>query len=141
MIKTREPGTGTGSTSVTFDGRYVDVRVRGNERRERALTLWKSVADAIRTWLAVRGEAPTPQQFLNAWGKHMTRADFECVSGPQRLRRAGRTGSGAGCLAACTRSLSTPSISGWTSARYRSTCAMSTLVSTTMRARSPRWRG
>ena len=33
------------------------------------LTLWKSVGDAIRTWLAVRGEAPAPELFLNAWGK------------------------------------------------------------------------
>lgn len=64
---------------VKFDGRYVDGRVRGKGRRERALTLWKSVADAIRAWLAVRGEAPTPELFLNAWGKHMTRSGFECV--------------------------------------------------------------
>ncbi len=64
---------------VKFDGRYVDVRVRGKGRRERALTLWKSVADAIRAWLAVRGDVPTPELFLNAWGKHMTRSGFECV--------------------------------------------------------------
>ena len=64
---------------VQFNGRYVDVRVRGKGRRERALTLWKSVGDAIRAWLAVRGEAPAPELFLNAWGKPMTRSGFECV--------------------------------------------------------------
>ena len=52
-----------------FNGRYVDVRVRGKGRRERALTLWKAVGDAIRAWLAVRGEAPAPELFLNAWGR------------------------------------------------------------------------
>ena len=40
---------------VDFSGRYVEVRVRGKGRRERALTLWKSVGDSIRAWLAVRG--------------------------------------------------------------------------------------
>jgi integrase/recombinase XerD len=64
---------------VQFNGRYVDVRVRGKGRRERALTLWKSVGDAIRAWLAVRGEAPTPELFLNAWGTSMTRSGFERV--------------------------------------------------------------
>ena len=62
-----------------FNGRYVDVRVRGKGRRERALTLWKAVGDAIRAWLAVRGEAPAPELFLNAWGKAMTRSGFERV--------------------------------------------------------------
>jgi site-specific recombinase XerD len=64
---------------VQFNGRYVDVRVRGKGRRERALTLWKWVGDAIRAWLAVRGEAHAPELFLNAWGKSMTRSGFERV--------------------------------------------------------------
>jgi site-specific recombinase XerD len=64
---------------VTFSGRYVDVRVRGKGRRERMLTLWKSVGDVIRAWLAVRGEAPTPELFLNAWNRPMTRSGFEYV--------------------------------------------------------------
>jgi site-specific recombinase XerD len=34
---------GVGLDEVQFTGRYVDVRVRGKGRRERALTLWKSV--------------------------------------------------------------------------------------------------
>jgi site-specific recombinase XerD len=64
---------------VEFNGRYLDVCVRGKGRRERTLTLWKSVGDAIRTWLAVRGEAPAPELFLNAWGRPMTRSGFERV--------------------------------------------------------------
>jgi site-specific recombinase XerD len=64
---------------IAFNGRYVDVLVRGKGRRERALKLWKSVGDAIRAWLAVRGEAPAPELFLNAWGNAMTRSGFECV--------------------------------------------------------------
>jgi integrase/recombinase XerD len=64
---------------IAFEGRYVDVLVRGKGRRERALKLWKSVGDAIRGWLAVRGTAPAPELFLNAWGKAMTRSGFECI--------------------------------------------------------------
>ena len=64
---------------VEFNGRYVDIRVRGKGRRERKLTLWKSVGDTIRAWLAVRGEARAPELFLNAWGDAMTRSGFERV--------------------------------------------------------------
>jgi site-specific recombinase XerD len=64
---------------VTFTARYVDLHVRGKGRKERILTLWKSVADSLRAWLAVRGGAPVPELFLNARGKQMTRAGFEYV--------------------------------------------------------------
>src|SRR5262249_22088037 len=64
---------------VQFNGRYVDVRVRGKGRRERALTLWKSVGDAVRSWLAVRGRATAPELFLNAWGRAITRSGFQRV--------------------------------------------------------------
>ena len=64
---------------VEFNGRYVGIRVRGKGRRERVLALWKSVGDALRAWLAVRGDAPTPELFLNAWGNSMTRSGFERV--------------------------------------------------------------
>lgn len=64
---------------VAFNGRYVDVRVRGKGRRERALTLWKSVGDTLRAWLAVRGAASAPELFLNAWGTAMTRSGFARV--------------------------------------------------------------
>ena len=61
---------------VAFSSRYVDLRVRGKGRRERVLTLWKVVADSVRAWLAVRGEAQVPELFLNARGCEMTRAGF-----------------------------------------------------------------
>ena len=64
---------------VEFNGPYVNILVRGKGRRERALILWKSVAGAVRAWLAVRGHAITPELFLNAWGKHMTRSGFARV--------------------------------------------------------------
>ncbi len=62
---------------VTFQSRYVDLQVRGKGRKHRILTLWKAVAESVRAWLAVRGDAPVPELFLNARGKEMTRAGFE----------------------------------------------------------------
>jgi len=62
---------------VSFQSRYVDVHVRGKGRKDRILTLWRAVADSVRAWLAVRGEARVPELFLNARGKQMTRAGFE----------------------------------------------------------------
>lgn len=64
---------------VDFNGRYLEVRIRGKGRRERTLILWKSVASAIRAWLAVRGNAAAPELFLNAWRHPMTRSGFEHV--------------------------------------------------------------
>ena len=49
---------------VRFDGRYVEIRVRGKGRKERALLLWKEVGDALRAWLAIRGPAAVPELFL-----------------------------------------------------------------------------
>lgn len=66
---------------VTFHARYVDVHVRGKGRKERLLSLWKAVADSMRAWLAVRGEAPVPEFFLNARGRQMTRAGFAGLLG------------------------------------------------------------
>lgn len=64
---------------LVFSGHYVDVRVHGKGRRERVLTLWKSVAHALRAWLAVRGSALAPEVFLNARNQAMTRSGFEVV--------------------------------------------------------------
>ena len=50
---------------LTFDGRYVDVHVRGKGRKHRALSLWQEVAEALRAWLALRDEVPVPELFLN----------------------------------------------------------------------------
>jgi integrase/recombinase XerD len=81
---------GTRLDEVDFTGRYVDVRVRGKGRRERVLTLWKSVGDALRAWLAVRGQAPAPELFLNAWAKPMTRSGFERILARHVAIAAGR---------------------------------------------------
>lgn len=66
-------------SEVAFNGRYMELRVRGKGRRQRVLVLWKEVADAVRAWLAVRGEAQAPELFLNAQGQPMTRSGFEHV--------------------------------------------------------------
>jgi len=58
---------------LTFDGRYVDVHVRGKGRKHRALTLWQEIAEALRAWLALRGAAAAPELFLNWRGEPMTR--------------------------------------------------------------------
>lgn len=62
---------------VTFASRYVNLHVRGKGRKDRILTLWKAVADSVRAWLAVRGQARVPELFLSARGTEMTRAGFE----------------------------------------------------------------
>jgi integrase/recombinase XerD len=62
---------------VAFESRYLNLHVRGKGRKNRLLTLWKAVAESVRAWLAVRGEAIVPELFLNARGKEMTRAGFE----------------------------------------------------------------
>jgi site-specific recombinase XerD len=64
---------------VSFDGRYVDLRVRGKGRKERSLRLWASVASSIRAWLAVRQDAAVPELFLNAWSQPITRSGFAGV--------------------------------------------------------------
>lgn len=55
------------------------VWVRGKGRKERVLPLWKQAADDLRAWLAVRGEPPTPELFVNARGRSMGRSGFEYV--------------------------------------------------------------
>jgi integrase/recombinase XerD len=62
-----------------FEGTYVHVHVRGKGRKDRALTLWKEVGVSLRMWLAVRGDAATPELFLNAHGSAMTRSGFTRV--------------------------------------------------------------
>jgi site-specific recombinase XerD len=62
---------------VSFASRYVDLHVHGKGRKDRILTLWKAVADSVRAWLAVRGQARVPELFLSARGTEMTRAGFE----------------------------------------------------------------
>ena len=69
------------------------VLVRGKGRRERVLPLWKETASAMRAWLAVRGNPPVPEVFVNSrdgelsrWGvahilrKHVTASRKLCPS-------------------------------------------------------------
>jgi integrase/recombinase XerD len=62
---------------VSFESRYLNLHVCGKGRKNRLLTLWKAVAESVRAWLAVRGEAMVPELFLNARGNALTRAGFE----------------------------------------------------------------
>src|SRR6266849_2691404 len=55
------------------------VRIHGKGRRERLLPLWKQTAVNLRAWLAVRGQPPVPELFVNARDPTMTRAGFEYV--------------------------------------------------------------
>lgn len=59
------------------------IFVRGKGRRERALPLWKETATVLRAWLAVRGDVPVPELFVNVKGQHMSRWGFAYI-----LRRA-----------------------------------------------------
>ena len=49
------------------------VLVHGKGRKERVLPLWKETAAALRAWLAVRGEPPVPEVFVNARGRQLSR--------------------------------------------------------------------
>lgn len=64
---------------VTFESQYVNLHICGKGRKNRLLTLWRPVADSIRAWLAVRGNALVPELFLNARAQAMTRAGFEYI--------------------------------------------------------------
>jgi integrase/recombinase XerD len=55
------------------------IMVRGKGRRERQLPLCKETARTLRAWLAVRGEALTPELFLHARGLSLTRSGFEYI--------------------------------------------------------------
>jgi len=59
---------------ITFRDRYVDVSVLGKGRKQRVPPLWKEVANSLRAWLAVRGEARVPEVFLNARGRSLSRS-------------------------------------------------------------------
>src|SRR5215831_12841406 len=55
------------------------VRVLGKGRKERTLPLWKDTAVDLRNWLAVRGDTPAGELFVNARGLPMTRSGFEYI--------------------------------------------------------------
>lgn len=58
---------------------YASVLIHGKGRRERRLPLWKTTTTAIRAWLTVRGNAGTPEIFVNARGSAFTRSGIEYV--------------------------------------------------------------
>lgn len=101
---------------IRFDGRYVELRVLGKGRKERALLLWKQVGDAIRAWLAIRGHAACSELFLSANAQPMTRSGFEYV-----LRKH------VGAAAVSCPSLASRRVSPHT---LRHTCALNTLRAT-----------
>lgn len=55
------------------------VLIHGKGRKERCLPLWRETSSAVRAWLSVRGEARSPELFLNARREAMTRAGFEYI--------------------------------------------------------------
>jgi site-specific recombinase XerD len=55
------------------------ILIRGKGRRERVLPLWKETATVLRAWLAVRGDVPVPELFVNAKGQQMTRWGFAYI--------------------------------------------------------------
>ena len=55
------------------------MRIHGKGRRERRLPLWKQTAGDLRAWLAVRGQPPVAELFVNARDQPMTRSGLEYV--------------------------------------------------------------
>lgn len=64
------------------------VRVLGKGRTERTLPLWKDTAVDLRNWLAVRGDTPACELFINARGLPMTRSGFEYILHKHRMTAA-----------------------------------------------------
>jgi integrase/recombinase XerD len=101
---------------VVFRGNYMDLRVRGKGRKERALTLWKVVGDSVRAWLAVRGTVQSPELFVNSRGAALTRSGASWILG-KHVRSAA-----VQCPSLRSKSVS-PHV-------LRHTCAMTTLQAT-----------
>ncbi len=55
------------------------MHIQGKGRKQRVLPLWKQTAADLRAWLAIRGNAPVPELFLNARRLSITRFGFEYV--------------------------------------------------------------
>ena len=57
------------------------ILVHGKGRRERALPLSKEATTALRAWLAVRGNVPVPEIFVNAKNQQLSRWGFAYILG------------------------------------------------------------
>jgi site-specific recombinase XerD len=92
------------------------IRIRGKGRPERVLPLWKETTKALRSWLALRGQSPAPELFLNAQDGPLTRSGFEYIL-EKHVKSAGTA---------------SPSISSKRVSPHvlRHTCAMHTLQAT-----------
>jgi site-specific recombinase XerD len=64
---------------ATFRAGYVDICVMGKGRKQRILTLWKTVAASLRAWLSIRGDVSVPELFVNARGQYLTRSGFKHI--------------------------------------------------------------
>jgi integrase/recombinase XerD len=58
---------------------HASMLIRGKGRRERSLPLWKTTTMAVRAWLAVRGNAPVPELFINARRASFTRSGIAYI--------------------------------------------------------------
>lgn len=56
-----------------------NIHIQGKGRRERLLPLWKQTAVDLRAWLAVRGQLPAIELFVNARNQPMTRMGFDYI--------------------------------------------------------------
>ena len=106
-------------SDVTFRAGYVDIHVMGKGRKERVLTLWKTVAGSLRAWLSIRGDASVPELFLNARGQSLTRSGFKHILNKHIPAAVNK------CPPLKTKRLS-PHV-------LRHTCALNRRVSTTLR--------
>ena len=59
-----------------YDAAAREVRILGKGRRERTMPLWKSTADVLDSWLAVRPDTRHEELFLNRFGRPITRHGF-----------------------------------------------------------------
>jgi site-specific recombinase XerD len=64
---------------LELDGPYPSILVRGKGRKHRRLPLWKEATRALRAWLAVRGDAPVPEVFVNVRGEALTCSGFTYI--------------------------------------------------------------
>jgi site-specific recombinase XerD len=60
-------------------GAEPSIVIQGKGRKQRVLPLWRQTTSALRAWLAVRGEIPVPELFVNARGEKLTRWGFDYI--------------------------------------------------------------